>query len=128
MPSHLTAAQTFDYIKSYAKHFELEQYVRFNTNVKWIERNAENTKWQVCVNDIITEGGEVRDFDKVVVCSGLYERAITPKIEGIEKFTGTSLHVQAFKRYILVQPYLSELTANESISDRKNSQDKESLS
>ncbi|KAE8442765.1 hypothetical protein EG329_002853 [Mollisiaceae sp. DMI_Dod_QoI] len=96
MPPHLTAAQTCDYIKSYAKHFDLEKYVQFNTSVKWIQRNSEDTKWQLCLGN--EKGEEIRDFDKLVVCNGLTGRATTPKIEGIENFKGKSLHVQAFKR------------------------------
>ncbi len=98
MPPHLTAAQTCDYIKSYAKHFDLEKYVQFNTSVKWIQRNSEDTKWQLCLGN--EKGEEIRDFDKLVVCNGLTGRATTPKIEGIENFKGKSLHVQAFKRYV----------------------------
>ncbi|KAF8850813.1 FAD/NAD(P)-binding domain-containing protein [Acephala macrosclerotiorum] len=96
MPAHLTAAQTCDYMKSYAKHFNLEQYIHFNTSVKYIQRNPKDTKWQLCIQS--ENGEEIKEFDKLVVCSGLTERATTPKIEGMEKFTGKMVHVQGFKK------------------------------
>ncbi|CZR67488.1 related to flavin depend monooxygenase that catalyses the oxidation of rubrofusarin to 9-hydroxyrubrofusarin [Phialocephala subalpina] len=97
MPAHLTAAQTCDYMKSYAKHFSLEQYIQFNTSVKYIKRNPTDTRWELCIVSG-DEREEVKEFDKVVVCSGLTDRATTPKIEGMEKFTGEMRHVQAFKK------------------------------
>lgn len=96
MPAHLTAAQTCDYIKAYAKHFELEQYVRFNSSVTEIQRNNGNTKWFVKID--YKKRGETKVFDKVVVCSGLTDRATMPKTEGMESFKGRSVHVQGLKR------------------------------
>jgi len=72
--------------------------VQVNTSVKWIKRNIENTKWQVRLKTAGTE--ETRDFDKVVICNGLTAKAVSPRFEGVEKFKGKIIHVQAFKRYV----------------------------
>lgn len=99
LPVHLTAAQTCDYIKAYAAHFDLDRHVQLRTWVKWIKRNAKDTKWQVCTNAAGKD--TIRDFDKVVISSGLATKATIPDIEGREKFEGNVLHVQAFKRYVM---------------------------
>ncbi|KAF4631409.1 hypothetical protein G7Y89_g6721 [Cudoniella acicularis] len=94
-PPHPDATQVLDYIKSYAKHFDLERDVKLNTPVKWVKRNAENTAWKVCIESEKNE--EIRDFDKVVFCHGLTYKAVTPEFEGMEKFKGKMIHCQAFK-------------------------------
>ncbi|KAH6721062.1 flavin monooxygenase-like protein [Leptodontidium sp. MPI-SDFR-AT-0119] len=96
LPAHLTALQTCDYIKSYASHFNLNQHVQLNTSVKWIKRNANDTKWQVCTSASGKE--EIKDFDKVAICSGLSTEPIIPKFEGEDMFKGEIMHVQNFKR------------------------------
>jgi len=70
--------------------------VRLNTAVQWIKRSADDTRWLVCVNG--ENGDETIDFDKVVVCSGLAAKPLTPHFEGIEKFKGKIIHGQAFKK------------------------------
>ncbi|KAH7369630.1 flavin monooxygenase-like protein [Rhexocercosporidium sp. MPI-PUGE-AT-0058] len=96
LPAHLTASQTCEYIKSYASHFDLNKHVQLNTSVHWIKRNDDDTKWQVCTKQ--SEKEEIRDFDKVVMCSGLSTKAIVPKFEGEDMFKGDVIHVQSFKR------------------------------
>lgn len=98
LPAHLTAAQAFEYIKSYAAHFDLNRDVRLNTSVEHIKRNADDTKWEVTVK--CGDEQQTKDFDRLVMCSGLVTKAVTPQFEGIEKFKGRVLHVQAFKRYV----------------------------
>jgi dimethylaniline monooxygenase (N-oxide forming) len=99
LPPHLTALQVCEYIKSYAEHFDLYRDVQLNTSVEWIKRNAENARWQVCVSDGKAE--VIRDFDRIVMCSGSTFKAVTPPFEGIEKLKGKVIHVQAFKRYVI---------------------------
>ncbi len=72
--------------------------MELNTYVKWIKRNTENTKWQVCLST--TDREETRAFDKVVICNGLAAKAVVPDFEGVEKFKGRIVHVQGFKRYV----------------------------
>lgn len=96
MPSHLPAAQVCEYLKSYAAHFKLDPYIKLNSPVKWIKRNDEDTKWQVCYSS--ATGDKIQDFDRVAIATGLYGKPVIPKFEGQEKFKGKLLHVQAFKR------------------------------
>ncbi|KAH7383016.1 flavin monooxygenase-like protein [Cadophora sp. MPI-SDFR-AT-0126] len=96
LPAHLTATQTYEYIKSYASHFDLNRHIQLSTSVNWIKRNADDTKWQICTSCFGKE--EIRDFDKVAICSGLSTKAIIPKFGGEENFKGQILHVQSYKR------------------------------
>ena len=94
--------QTCEYIESYASHFDLHGDIQLNTAVKWIKRNNVDTKWQVCV--ISTGKEEIKDFDRVVMCNGLTAKAMIPKFEGSDKFSGEILHVQAFKELVMRPP------------------------
>lgn len=98
-PAHPTATQVYEYIAAYAKHFNLLPHVQLNTPIQWVKRNPTNTQWRVCFGSGEYEG--TRDFDKVVFCSGLTTKAVTPEFEGMEKFKGKMIHCQAFKRYLL---------------------------
>ncbi|KAH6852992.1 flavin monooxygenase-like protein [Alternaria rosae] len=94
VPSHPAAAQVQQYLIDYSKHFKLEPHMRLSTSVKQIKFDDERQKWVVDV-----EGGDQEYFDKVVVAiGGMVGKASLPVIEGIEKFAGTSVHSQAFKK------------------------------
>lgn len=94
VPSHPAAAQVQQYLIDYSRHFNLEPHMRLSTSVKQIKFDDEPKKWVVDV-----EGSDEEYFDKVVVAiGGMVGKASLPVIEGIEKFAGTSVHSQAFKR------------------------------
>ncbi|KAJ8104402.1 flavin monooxygenase-like protein [Lipomyces tetrasporus] len=95
MPVFLSASQVSDYLKSYAQNFDLYRHIRFNTEVRKVERDADNTKWQLYLSG--EKGEEVIDYDKVVFCSGLTALSRVPNIEGIQQFAGKVIHSQAFK-------------------------------
>ncbi|KAH8667603.1 flavin monooxygenase-like protein [Tricladium varicosporioides] len=95
-PAHPTATQVYEYIAAYAKHFDLLPHVQLNTPIQWVKRNPTDTHWRVCFGSGEYEG--TRDFDKVVFCTGLATKAVTPEFEGMEKFKGKMIHCQAFKR------------------------------
>lgn len=65
-------------------------------------------------------------FDKVIVATGPQARAVMPRFEGADLFTGRVLHVKAFKRYVL--PCLTRGSGRSLISlvDQRSLLDKES--
>lgn len=72
--------------------------MELNTSVQWIKRNTEGAKWQVRLKRAGRE--ETKDFDKVVICSGLTAKPVIPTFKGMEDFKGKIIHIQAFKRFV----------------------------
>lgn len=85
-PSH---AQVLAYFQSYVKHFDLEPYIRFNTEVLKVEPQAANT-W-----DIHTADGQVENFDYLMVANGHHSQPRHPDFR--KDFTGDYLHSHAYK-------------------------------
>ena len=61
-PSH---TQVLDYFKAYARHFDLERDITFNTEVTGIEPVNDGQAWDVMLNT-----GERRRYTGVVICNG----------------------------------------------------------
>lgn len=85
-PSH---TQLKDYFQSYAKHFGVEQHIRFGTGVSKVERTAQG-KWLVTLDD-----GAAELFDYLLVSNGHHWSPRTPVYPGT--FTGEFLHSHEFK-------------------------------
>lgn len=85
-PSH---QQLKEYFQSYAKHFGVEERVRFNTSVKKAEQD-EAGKWRVTLDT-----GETETFDYLFVCNGHHWSPRMPKYPG--EFAGELLHSHDFK-------------------------------
>jgi dimethylaniline monooxygenase (N-oxide forming) len=74
-----------DYLRSYAKAFDLNRSIRLKTLVHRIERD--DGRWRVVTGD---RGGE--SFDGIVVAGGRFNRPRRPAIEGLERFAGEVVH------------------------------------
>ncbi|XP_062353695.1 dimethylaniline monooxygenase [N-oxide-forming] 4-like [Cinclus cinclus] len=113
-PSYLPHGLILEYLRMYARHFDLLRHVRFQTTVLSVRKCPDFTtsgQWEV-----VTEAGGVREshvFDAVLVCTGHYQEPYLPlaSFPGIEsRFKGQRLHsreyrdVQAFrgKRVLVV--------------------------
>jgi cation diffusion facilitator CzcD-associated flavoprotein CzcO len=86
-PSH---RQILSYFKAYAKHFDLERHITFNTGVAKVEKIADE-RWRVT-----TDSGESTEFDYVMVCNGHHWNPRMPAYPGT--FTGEMLHSHQFKK------------------------------
>ena len=85
-PSH---KQVLAYFQSYAKHFGLEPYIRFNTSVEKCEP-IENRRWRLT----LSEGNE-EAFDYVLVANGHHSTPRHPAWAA--DFSGKYLHSHAYK-------------------------------
>ena len=85
-PSH---RQVLAYFEDYARHFGVEKYIRFKTEVKKAEKTDEG-KWRVILAD-----GKDRVFDYLLVANGHHASPRHPELPG--KFTGEYLHSHAYK-------------------------------
>ncbi|KAI0431077.1 FAD/NAD(P)-binding domain-containing protein [Xylaria sp. FL1042] len=95
-PTFFPGAQLAEYFKSYASHFNLYPYVRFGTTVKRVTRNAADNSWDVHI--VNSDGPTVLSFDKVVLAHGCENLPLWPPMLNRERFKGTVMHAQSFKR------------------------------
>ncbi|VDM75389.1 unnamed protein product [Strongylus vulgaris] len=93
--------ELLEYFRSYAKHFDLEKYIRFSHKVKSIKRNAnfaETGQWDVEWLDLKTNNSAVETFDGVMVCTGHHTDPYWPKpFPGQDKYTGKLVHSHDYK-------------------------------
>lgn len=82
-------AQLLQYFRDYAAHFGLREAITFNTRVEKAERQADGG-WRVRL-----QGGEVREYEALVVANGHHWAARIPEYPGT--FTGEQLHSHAFR-------------------------------
>ncbi|CAN9376128.1 unnamed protein product [Alternaria alternata] len=94
VPSHPAAAQVQQYLIDYTKHFKLGPYMRLSTSIEQITFNEGRQQWVLNI-----QGGDEEYYDKVVVAiGGMIGKANLPVVEGIERFAGSIVHSQGFKR------------------------------
>jgi len=100
------------YLDAYADKFGLKRSIQFNTVVKSVrlydnlseeEKEKVQTPRKFVVKTVesraenIEENICTEEFDYVVVASGQNSTPYTPKINGIEKFTGNVIHAKDFR-------------------------------
>jgi len=97
-----TAVQIRSYLESYAEHFGLNPHIHLETEVLSVSsRNNASADsspgFRVKVRPAheSTEA-EVRIFDFVVICNGVFSEPYIPDFEGMEQFGGKVLHSSQF--------------------------------
>jgi hypothetical protein len=85
-PSH---EQVLAFFESYAQHFNLYPYIRFNSKVRKVKK-VKDEKWQVEL-----ETGDVRIFDYLFVSNGHHSVPRHPELPG--NFSGDYIHSHSFK-------------------------------
>ncbi len=82
-------AKVFDYLISYAKHFDLMKSFRFNTPVQQLDR-LENGRWKLQLVN-----GETEIYHGIVIATGIYSSPHSPKFDG--NFSGKIIHSSQIK-------------------------------
>lgn len=77
------------YIESYADKFGIKPYFQFNTEVRKIKQEPNNT-WTVT-----TDKGS-KNYDFLILCTGPYNKPYMPLIKGSDKFKGKIFHSSEF--------------------------------
>ena len=93
LPDYPHHTQILQYLRQYAKHFDLLPIIRFQAGVNRAEPVAEgvaNTRWRVTL-----ENGESREFDALVVANGHNWFPKQPDYPGT--FTGHALHSAEYR-------------------------------
>ncbi|CAH0756345.1 unnamed protein product [Diatraea saccharalis] len=94
-PSFPTREMFYDYIKAYAKYYDVEKYIKLLHNVMHVRR-VEN-KWKVKYKHIPSETEYEEDYDFVIVGSGHHSKPNYPNIEGENLFKGTIIHSHDYR-------------------------------
>jgi len=83
-PVYPSQAQMLEYLKRYAREFDLERHMRLKTRVELLKREGEH--WVIHSS----QGGirRTEHFHRVVVATGRHVAASVPSIPGVETFTG----------------------------------------
>ncbi|CAM4486133.1 MAG: Ferredoxin--NADP reductase [Legionella sp.] len=89
-PSH---RQVLAYFQNYARHFDLEKYIIFNTTVLKIMQNSQK-QWQVTYQD--EQGTHDETFDYLLVANGHHWDPFMPEYPG--HFTGEFIHSHQYKK------------------------------
>lgn len=96
-PVYMNQVQVNTYLSEYAKHFHLDEYIKFNHRVLRVKQVVDATgdnKWHVHVqsNDM-DESPRWLYYDAVLLCTGTSCEASIPDISGMKnKFTGSIVH------------------------------------
>ncbi|CAG9134045.1 unnamed protein product [Plutella xylostella] len=85
----------YEYLKSYAKKFDLEKYMKFNHLVESVKR--EENSWKVKSKNLKTGEYVMDDCDFVFVGTGHHHTPNMPNFPGEELFNGTIIHSHDFR-------------------------------
>ncbi|XP_058804765.1 uncharacterized protein LOC131671947 [Phymastichus coffea] len=98
--SYVNHTTLLSYLRNYTDHFNLRQYIHFDTMVEKVIplSNHNVTKWLVKIKKLNTNFSSKLICDGVMVCSGPYTKPSIPNILGIEKFPGRVLHSHIYRR------------------------------
>lgn len=89
LPRYPTGVQMLAYLDDYARHFDLDRGIQFNTTVTWAGP-AEESRWNVRF-----AGGRTAVYKGLVICNGHHWDRRWPEIPGT--FSGEFLHSRDFK-------------------------------
>jgi cation diffusion facilitator CzcD-associated flavoprotein CzcO len=87
-PAYPGHAQVLQYLRDFARHFDLTSLIRFNTAVTTLTRNGAG--WRAAFSD-----GSMKDYAGVVIANGHLTDPLRPEIPG--QFTGMLLHAKDYK-------------------------------
>jgi hypothetical protein len=88
-----------EYLENYARAFELNELIEFETSVNSIRYKASKTghnkgQWAVTVSST----AETQTFDAIAVCNGHYSRPRVPELAGLSHFTGELIHSHNYRK------------------------------
>ncbi|GAC1350001.1 MAG: NAD(P)-binding domain-containing protein [Ktedonobacteraceae bacterium] len=94
LPDFPHHSEVLQYLRAYAAHFGLHQYIQFNTAVESVEPTDQ---WQWTIHARAGERVSMQPFDAVIVCSGRDRYPRLPQWPGSDTFVGNILHSSCYK-------------------------------
>lgn len=96
LPDYVSHRQLLDYFRAYARHFELDEVIRYSTTVVRVEPVDGGRLWDVTVE---SAGGE-RDTGRyagVIIANGHNWYPKQPDYPGLDTFSGEVMHSADYK-------------------------------
>lgn len=85
--------QMFEYIHDYAQYFNLRQFIQFNTQVLKVSQHQ--NEWGIEYKN--QSGIHQRNFQFVIVATGIFSKPKYPNIPGLADFKGQVIHSRDYK-------------------------------
>ncbi|KAL8597538.1 hypothetical protein ACOMHN_033409 [Nucella lapillus] len=99
-PNFMHNSLVYKYFRSYAKHFQLEQYIRYNEEVKRVspaDDLSATGAWTVELENHQNGASSTEVFDAVLVCTGINADKHMPDLPGLADFQGQVIHSNEYK-------------------------------
>ncbi len=90
------------YFEAYAKKFKLLEKTSFDSEVQSLQPVADSG-WRLTTKDLNSGKTKTKNFDFIVVATGLYSTPFVPEVPGHETFRGEILHSSEYKSPELVK-------------------------
>ena len=108
--SYTHHSKVLEYLHSYAAHFNLLPYIRFQQSllkISRVEKEEDTTEsgWLVKVLNQQTKETEDHHFDVVVLSPGRYSAPNWPPLEGLNLFSGSVIHSHDYR---FREPYIDK--------------------
>jgi cation diffusion facilitator CzcD-associated flavoprotein CzcO len=87
-PAYPNHSQVLDYLRAYARHFDLYPHIRFNTGLRALTRQG--TGWHAAFSD-----GSSADYAGVIIANGHLSDPLIPATAGA--FDGPVMHAKDYK-------------------------------
>jgi len=93
-PNYMHHSKLLEYLRMYADYFQLDQFIRFETEVVSVEPHSDGGgRWSVTTRKIKDPSSTSTElFDAVLVCVGIHSRENMPNIDGHDEFKGELIH------------------------------------
>jgi len=101
-PVFMPHKKLLEYLRMYAKKFDLEKHIRYNCEVMEVSQglNFSSTgSWNVTVKNHETDKTTTESFDGVLICHGHHQQRHIPQIQGQDVFKGTQIHSNEYRRW-----------------------------
>lgn len=95
--SFLQHEEVLDYLRHYAKHFDVERHIGFRHEVIRVHPRRDGS-WEVIVRNVVTNSYTTEFFDYVMICTGHDWSPRYPHMKGENLFKGTLKHSTEFRR------------------------------
>ncbi|XP_063831480.1 senecionine N-oxygenase-like isoform X1 [Ostrinia nubilalis] len=94
-PSYPPWENYYNYLKSYAEHFDLYKHIKFQHHVTSVKKIDDI--WRVKYKHIPTENEFEEEFEYVVVAAGHHSKPHRPIFPGEDLFKGTIIHSHDYR-------------------------------